>query len=31
MINVVVSGCNGLMGRVLTKVIEETEGMKLLN
>lgn len=30
MINVVVSGCNGLMGRVLTKVIEETEGMKVV-
>ena len=25
MINVVVSGCNGAMGRVLTKAIEEME------
>ena len=30
MINVVVSGCNGAMGRVLTKVIEETEGMTIV-
>ena len=30
MINVVVSGCNGLMGRVLTKVISETEGMLIV-
>lgn len=27
MINVVVSGCNGAMGRVLTKAIEEMEDM----
>ena len=30
MINVVVSGCNGAMGRVLTKVIEEMEGMTIV-
>lgn len=30
MINVVVSGCNGAMGRVLSKAIEDTEGMKLV-
>jgi len=30
MINVVVSGCNGAMGRVLTKVIDETEDMTIV-
>ena len=29
MINVVVSGCNGAMGRVLTKAIEEMEDMTI--
>ena len=30
MINVVVSGCNGAMGRVLTKAIEEMEDMTIV-
>ena len=30
MINVVVSGCNGAMGRVLTKAIEEMEDITIV-